>query len=50
MKKVIKVNESNYRKMLGIIHNLEIAKNQRMSFDDVISLLLEEHQKTVKVK
>jgi predicted CopG family antitoxin len=50
MKKVIKIGESNYKLLLSMIHDLETEKNQRMSFDDVISLLIEEHKKKSIVK
>ena len=50
MKKVIKIDESNYKQLLAIIHNLETVNNKRMSFDDVVSLLLEEHKNTAKNK
>jgi predicted CopG family antitoxin len=50
MKKVIKVDEGNYKRLLAMIHTLEMKKNQRQSFDDVISLLIKEHEKLAKDK
>ena len=40
MKKVIKIDEKNYKELLFIIHDLEMKKNERLSFDEVISLLV----------
>jgi len=43
--KVIKIQNENYSMLLKILHELEKNKNERLSFDDVISLLVTEHQK-----
>lgn len=40
MVKVIKVHDENYSKLLKILHQMEKERNQRLSFDDVISLLI----------
>ncbi|MEM2506200.1 MAG: hypothetical protein QXF61_04065 [Nitrososphaeria archaeon] len=52
--KVIKVRDSNYAKLLEILHEIEKGENRRMSFDDVISLLIscyeEKVGKSLKVK
>jgi predicted CopG family antitoxin len=50
MTKVIKVQDSNYKHLLSLLHELENSNNQRASFDDVISLLIQEHDKKRKVK
>lgn len=42
--KVIKVQDRNYRLLLEILHRLEQKKNERLSFNDAISLLIKEHQ------
>jgi predicted CopG family antitoxin len=44
MPKVIKVNDGNYKQLLSILHELELTENERASFDDVISLLINEHK------
>jgi len=41
MAKVIKIHDENYSKLLNILHSMEKEKNERLSFDDVISLLIE---------
>ncbi|MEM0095920.1 MAG: hypothetical protein QW660_04725 [Candidatus Bathyarchaeia archaeon] len=52
--KVIKIHDDNYAKLLEILHEIEKGKNKRMSFDDVISLLIscydEKIGKSLKVK
>jgi len=48
MVKVIKIQNENYRMLLKILHELEKNKNERLSFDDVISLLVTEHQRDKK--
>jgi len=40
MVKVIKIHDENYSKLLNILHDLEKEKNERVSFDEVISLLI----------
>ena len=45
MTKVIKLHDENYRRLLQIIHDLENVNNERVSFDDAISLLINEHEK-----
>jgi len=44
MVKVVKIQDENYRQLLKILHGLEKERNQRVSFDEVISLLVKEHQ------
>ena len=44
MPKVIKINDENYKQLLGIIHELELTENERASFDEAISLLVKEHK------
>ena len=46
--KVIKVQDHNYRLLLEILHELEEQKNERLSFDDAISLLMEERKARLK--
>jgi len=41
MVKVIKIHDENYGKLLIILHSMEKEKNERLSFDDVISLLVQ---------
>jgi len=41
MVKVIKIHDENYSRLLNILHSMEKEKNERLSFDDVISLLIE---------
>ena len=48
MVKVVKIQDENYRQLLKILHGLEKERNQRVSFDEVISLLIEEHQGRTK--
>ena len=48
MTKVIKVQDHNYRLLLEILHELEEQKNERLSFDDAISLLMEERKARLK--
>jgi len=52
MTKVIKINDDNYKHLLTIIHELECARNERASFDDALSLLINEYEskKTKKAK
>lgn len=50
MTKVIKVHDKNYKRLLMIVHELECANNERASFDDAISLLIEEHERKNKRK
>ena len=45
MTKVIKIDDRNYKCLLTIIHELECASNKRASFDDALSLLINEHEK-----
>jgi predicted CopG family antitoxin len=45
MTKVIKIRDENYRRLLTILHELENTSNERASFDDAISLLIDEHEK-----
>jgi hypothetical protein len=45
MTKVIKVGDTNYKRLLVIIHEIESANNERASFDDALSLLIDEHEK-----
>jgi predicted CopG family antitoxin len=40
MVKVIKIHDENYSKLLNILHDMEKEKNERVSFDEVISLLI----------
>jgi len=48
MSKVIKVNDRNYKRLLRIIHELESINNKRASFDDAVSLLINEHERKTK--
>ena len=41
MTKVIKIRDESYRKLLRILHSMEKEKNKRLSFDEVISLLVD---------
>lgn len=50
MTKVIKIHDENYKLLLSLLHELENANNQRASFDDVISLLVREHERKRKAK
>ena len=50
MTKVIKVGDKNYKRLLIIIHELECANNERASFDDALSLLIDEHEKRKDAK
>ena len=50
MTKVIKVHDRNYKRLLMIVHNLERVNNERASFDDAISLLIDEHEKKKRQK
>ena len=50
MVKVVKVQDENYRLLLEILHELERERNERLSFDDAISLLIDEHQRKVRRK
>ena len=43
MVKVIKIHDENYSKLLNILHDMEREKNERMSFDEVISLLIDSY-------
>jgi len=43
MVKVIKVHDENYSKLLDILHDMEKEKNERLSFDEVISLLVDSY-------
>jgi len=45
MVKVVKVQDENYRLLLEILHELERERNERLSFDEAISLLIKEHKK-----
>lgn len=45
MTKVIKVDDMNYKRLLVIIHELETVSNKRASFDDAISLLIDEYER-----
>jgi hypothetical protein len=44
LKKVIKIDEGNYKRLLPIIHEIEANRNERVSFDEVISILISEHE------
>jgi len=50
MTKVIKIDDTNYKRLLTIIHELECANNERASFDDALSLLIDEHEKRKDAK
>lgn len=50
MAKVIKVQDGNYKRLLLIIHELERINNERASFDDAISMLINEYEKKHKRK
>ncbi len=50
MTKAIRVNDENYKHLLVLIHELENENNQRASFDDVVSMLIDEHKKARRVK
>ena len=50
MTKVIKVHDGNYKRLLRIVHELENMNNERASFDDAISLLIDEHERKHKRK
>lgn len=50
MTKVIKIHDRNYKRLLMIVHELECEHNERASFDDVISLLIDEHERKSKRK
>ncbi|MEM5867284.1 MAG: hypothetical protein QXG39_05135 [Candidatus Aenigmatarchaeota archaeon] len=43
MVKVIKVHDENYIKLLEILHQMEKERKKRLSFDDVISFLIERY-------
>ena len=45
MTKVIKVQERNYKRLLRLIHELEDVNNERASFDDAITLLIDRYEK-----
>jgi len=45
MTKVIKIRDESYSKLLRILHGMEKEKNERLSFDDVISLLVDFYNK-----
>jgi len=49
MVKVIKIHDDNYSKLLDILHGMEKEKNERLSFDDVISLLIDFYLKIGKI-
>ena len=48
MTKVIKIDDRNYKRLLMIVHELECASNERTSFDDALSLLIDEHERKSK--
>ena len=48
--KVIKVHDRNYKRLLMIVHELENRNNERASFDDAISLLIDEHEENRSAK
>lgn len=48
MVKVIKIQDENYRQLLEILHELELERNERLSFDKAISLLIKEYQERAK--
>lgn len=50
MTKVVKVRDRNYKRLLMIVHELENVSNERASFDDAISLLIDEHEGKSKEK
>jgi hypothetical protein len=50
MTKVIKIDDRNYKRLLMIIHELECASNERASFDDALSLLIDEHERKKEQK
>jgi len=50
MTKVIKIDDRNYKHLLMIIHEIECANNERASFDDALSLLIDEHERGKKQK
>jgi hypothetical protein len=41
MVKVIKIQDGTYGRLLNILHNMEKEKNERLSFDEAISLLVD---------
>jgi predicted CopG family antitoxin len=43
MVKVIKIHDENYSKLLDILHDMEKEKNERLSFDEVISMLIDSY-------
>jgi len=45
MTKVIKIGDRNYKRLLMIIHELECASNERASFDDALSLLIDDQER-----
>jgi len=45
MTKVIKIHDRSYKRLLVIVHELENVNNERASFDDAISLLIDEHER-----
>jgi hypothetical protein len=50
MTKSIKIDDRNYKRLLTIIHEIERANNERASFDDALSLLIDEHEGQKKTK
>lgn len=46
--KVIKIRDNNYAKLLEILHAIEKERNERVSFDDVISHLISWYEKVGK--
>jgi predicted CopG family antitoxin len=50
MTKVIKIHDESYKHLLSLLHDLENTNNQRASFEDVISLLIQEHREKQKAK
>ena len=50
MNKVIKIDDRNYKRLLIVIHELECANNKRASFDDALSLLIDEYERKKEQK
>lgn len=50
MTKVIKIDDKNYKRLLMIVHELECRTNERASFDDALTLLIDEHERGMRQK